>query len=136
MHKLSKIKLIRVQYVPKVLEPGSLYVAEEFGAAVHLCACGCGTKVSTPLGPTEWTLEETLMGPTLNPSVGNWQIPCKSHYWVRNGSIIWSDAWTPEQIIKGRQAEEHRRHAYYDARGHQHGTWLQRLWEWIKSLFR
>ena len=45
--------------MPQDLRPGVLYVSEEFGAAAHLCACGCGEKVSTPLGPTEWSLEET-----------------------------------------------------------------------------
>ena len=60
--------------MPQDLRPGVLYVSEEFGAAAHLCACGCGEKVSTPLGPTEWSLEETGGGPTLRPSVGNWQL--------------------------------------------------------------
>ena len=54
MHKLITIKLACVEFIPKTLEPGVLYVSEEFEAAVHLCACGCGLKVSTPLSPTEW----------------------------------------------------------------------------------
>lgn len=53
------MELQRVHYMPKDLKPGILYVSEEFGAAAHLCACGCGMKVSTPLGPTEWSVEET-----------------------------------------------------------------------------
>ncbi len=32
---LRTIELVRVQYVPKALELGKLYVAEEFGAALH-----------------------------------------------------------------------------------------------------
>ena len=68
-----KIELQRVQYMPKELKQGVLYVSEEFGAAAHLCACGCGSKIRTPLGPTEWAFEETDNGPTLCPSVGNWQ---------------------------------------------------------------
>src|SRR5687768_14613202 len=43
MPKLTQIQLVRVCYVPKVLEPHLHYVSEEFGAAVHLCACGCGS---------------------------------------------------------------------------------------------
>ena len=46
----------------KDLQPEVLYVSEQFGAAAHLCACGCGSKVRTPLGPTEWSVEETLEG--------------------------------------------------------------------------
>lgn len=97
MQKLTKIELVRVHYVPKTLKPGLLYVSEEFGAAVHLCACGCGSKVSTPLGPTEWALEETASGPSLSPSVGSWQLPCKSHYWIRGGKIVWSGQYEREQ---------------------------------------
>lgn len=63
-----KIRLERVRYMPKQLEPGVLYVSEEFGAAAHLCACGCGSKIRTPLGPTEWSIEETENGPTVRPS--------------------------------------------------------------------
>src|SRR3954451_23956247 len=115
MPSLDKIALLQVQYIPKQLEPGVLYVAEEFGAAVHLCACGCGTKISTPLAPTEWILEVTQAGPTLRPSVGNWQQPYKSHYYITGGEIDWYPEWTPEQIATGRRREERRRRDYYDA---------------------
>lgn len=135
MQKLRKIKLFRVRYIPKVLEPGLLYMSEEFGAAVHLCACGCGSKVSTPIGPTDWAVEDTPAGPTLIPSVGNWQLPCKSHYWIREGSITWAGAWTAEQIIAGRNAEQHRHHAYFESRARRRGGVLRRVWTWIKGLF-
>ena len=135
MQKLTQIKLARVYYVPKTLEPGVLYVSEEFGAACTFAACGCGSKVSTPLRPTEWTLEETPAGPNLTPSVGNWQLSCRSHYWIREGRIHWSVAWTPEQIVGGRHHEEVKRSPYYDALGRQRGGILQRLWRWLKSFF-
>jgi len=136
MPKLTKIDLKRVYYIPKTLEPGFLYVSEEFGAAVHLCACGCGTKVSTPLGPTEWTLEETREGPSLKPSVGNWQLPCRSHYWISRGEIFWGDTWTPEQVRAGRKAEEKRRQAYYRTLDRERMHPLRRIWRWIKGLFK
>jgi hypothetical protein len=72
--------LQRVRYMPKELQPGVLYVSEEFLTAAHLCACGCGAKIRTPLGPAEWSVEEAPQGPTLWPSVGNWQQGCRSHY--------------------------------------------------------
>ena len=28
--------------MPKDLKRGVVYVSEQFGAAAHLCACGCG----------------------------------------------------------------------------------------------
>lgn len=130
-----KIKLQRVHYMPKTLEPGVLYVSEEFGAVAHLCACGCGTKVNTPLGPTEWSFKETPQGPSLYPSVGNWQLPCQSHYWIDRGEIRWSNKWTPQQIAAGRRREEARRNAYYNPQGNADAGFAAGIWQWIKNLF-
>jgi Family of unknown function (DUF6527) len=130
-----KIELQRVHYMPKELQPGVLYVSEEFGTAAHLCACGCGSKIRTPLGPTEWTFEETVNGPTLRPSIGNWQLPCQSHYWIIGGEVIWAPKWKPEEIAAGRRTEEERRRAYYDALDRKRGGTLRRLWRWVKRLF-
>lgn len=132
-----KIRLQHVHYMPKELEPGVLYVSEEFSTAAHLCPCGCGAKVRTPLKPTEWSFEETEDGPSLHPSVGNWQQACQSHYWVRRGEIIWSGQWSSEQIAAGRRSEEVRRHAYYEALdpAPQSVGLLARFWRWLKSLF-
>lgn len=131
-----KIELQRVHYMPKELKPGVLYVSEEFGAAAHLCACGCGAKIRTPIGPTEWAIEETDSGPTLYPSVGNWQQACQSHYWIYRGKVIWSDKWTPEQISAGRHYEEERQRTYYDALDRQRSGAMRRFWRWLKGLLK
>lgn len=131
---MMKIKIQRVTQIPKELEPGVLYVSEEFGTAAHLCACGCGAKIRTPLGPTGWTFYDTPAGPTLRPSVGNWQQPCKSHYVINKGQIIWAAKWSDDQIKAGRAAEELRRKAYYDNLYKNKGI-LRRIWNWLKSLF-
>ncbi len=132
--KLSNLTLQRVEYMPKQLEPGILYVSEQFSTAAHLCACGCGEKIRTPLGPTEWSVKETPGGPSVWPSVGNWQKPCQSHYVIQNGKIIWYDQWSAAQIAAGRRGEQERRKAHYEAMYTQPGL-LQRLWRWTKSLF-
>ena len=129
-----KIELQRVRYMPKELRSGVLYVSEEFGTAAHLCACGCGAKIRTPLGPTEWALDETDSGPTLRPSVGNWQQACQSHYWIYRGEVMWADKWTSEQIAAGRRGEEERRRTYYEGLDHQRGRSLRSFWRWMKSL--
>ena len=133
---LAKIKLERVHYMPRDLSPGVLYVSEEFGAAAHLCACGCGTKVRTPLGPTEWSLEETDDGPTLRPSVGNWQLTCQSHYLITGGEVVWAQRWTVEEIADGRRREEKHRLTYYDSLDRKHRSLVRRLWRWISGLFK
>lgn len=131
-----KFELQRVRYMPKELKSGILYVSEEFEIAIHLCACGCGLKVKTPLGPTEWSVTETENGPSLWPSVGNWQQPCQSHYWIDSGRIRWARKWTPAEIEVGRQHEEERRREYYGALDRQRGGWFQRLWRRLVAWFR
>src|SRR2546427_9409824 len=100
--------------MPKALRPGVLYVSEEFGIVIHLCACGCGSKIRTALGPTEFSVAETPDGPSVRPSIGNWQLACRSHYWIDRGQVIWTDDWTPQQIAAGRARDEARRRAHYD----------------------
>src|SRR5689334_4119493 len=104
-----KFVLARVRFVPGALAPGVIYVSEEFDTAVHLCACGCGSKVVTPLGPAEWSVSESENGPTVYPSVGNWQINCKSHYWIEDGDVHWAERWSKERIENGRKMEHLRR---------------------------
>jgi hypothetical protein len=138
MTRMARFRLQRVHYMPKELEPGILYVSEEFDVAGHLCACGCGSKVMTPLGPTEWSIHESENGPSLRPSVGNWQLPCKSHYWLDGGKVEWSGAWSPEQVERGRRAEEERRRVYYESRNTKDGfavrvrRWLEHMLSWFR----
>ena len=130
-----RFELQKVRYIPAQLQAGVLYVSKEFSIAVHLCACGCGSKIRTPLGPTEWSVRKTRRGPTLNPSIGNWQEACRSHYWIRDGEIRWADRWSPEQISASRQDEDRRRAAYYAARDPSLNEILHRFWRRIRNLF-
>jgi hypothetical protein len=77
-----------VTYIPPQLTSGHLYVSMEYATAVHLCACGCGTKTVTPLAADGWTLKFDG-SVTLRPSVGNGQSPCKSHYLITRDVIEW-----------------------------------------------
>jgi hypothetical protein len=130
-----RFELRRVQFIPKVLEPGVLYVAEQFGAAAHLCPCGCLAKVRTPLGPVDWLLNDGPHGPTLFPSIGNWQQPCRSHYWICNGAVVWAEAWTEEQIAAGRAREQLRAEHYFATRsGPRSRSKMHRLWNLVGKL--
>lgn len=129
---MMRIKLERVRTMPAQLESGVLYVSEEFETAAHLCACGCGSKVRTPLGPTEWRFTDHPEGPSLYPSIGNWQRSCKSHYWIDRGEIEWSTELSPAQIAAGRAAEERRREHYYADL--YPDRWWARVWRWLKSM--
>lgn len=130
------MKLQYVHYMPKQLEAGVLYVSEEFSTAAHLCVCGCGAKVRTPLTPTEWTLTVSDLGPSLKPSIGNWQLPCKSHYWIADGEVLWSSQWSGAQIAEGRKNEDLRRRIYFDRMQSGQQSALRKLWRWAKGLFK
>lgn len=87
--KLEQIQLVEVETIDdrSLMEHGKLYVSRRYRCAIHLCACGCGIETVTPLNAeTGWTL--TVDG-TLHPSVGNNQLPCRSHYWITEGRIVW-----------------------------------------------
>jgi len=77
-----------VKGIPRELEPGVLYVSMEYGTVVHSCCCGCGHEVVTPLTPTDWWLTFDGESISLWPSVGNWNLPCRSHYIIKGNRVI------------------------------------------------
>lgn len=94
-----------VDYIPEQLEQGVICIALEFGAIMHLCLDGCGERISTPLSPAQWAL--TFDGETISlwPSVGNWDLPCGSHYIIRNNRVIWSNRWSEAAIKAGAKGD-------------------------------
>ncbi len=87
-----------VTNIPDQLEDGVLYISIEYCTAIHKCICGCGNEVVTPFSPTDWSL--TFNGKTisLNPSIGNWNFECKSHYWIKNSKIEFARTRQEEEI--------------------------------------
>ena len=93
--KIYEMKKEFVHSVPAELEEGILYVCLDCDVVVHKCACGCGEKVVLPLSPEHWKL--TYDGEvTLSPSIGNYQYECKSHYFIRNGNVVWVESFKEE----------------------------------------
>jgi hypothetical protein len=77
------------EHIPRELEDGVLYISMKYRTAIHQCMCGCGTEVVTPFGRDSWTLSYDGEAVSLRPSIGNAKIACKSHYFIRDGRIIW-----------------------------------------------
>jgi len=96
--RIDRITPELVELAPRVLQPGRLYISEKYRAAVHLCCCGCGEKVVTPLSPVEWQIKLTRGRATLYPSIGNWSMACQSHYFIRDNRVIWSGQLSKRQI--------------------------------------
>jgi hypothetical protein len=96
--KLSALRPEFVEFIPAKGEPGVIYVSERFRTAMHLCCCGCGLEVITPLNPAKWTLRRQGDQVSLSPSVGNWSFPCRSHYWIERGRVRWAGSMSDERI--------------------------------------
>ena len=102
-----------VDEIPETLEEGRLYISIRYRTASHLCACGCGRKVVTPIKPPKWHL--TYDGETVSlwPSIGRWQLPCRSHYVIRKNRVVWAKPWSEERIRKGRDEDAEDLRDYY-----------------------
>lgn len=83
-----------VEHIPDCLEEGVIYISIDFCTAIHLCACGCKKEVVTPISPDGWALTFNGKSISLFPSIGNWSFPCQSHYWIKQGDIVWVPQWT------------------------------------------
>lgn len=64
-----------------------LYVSIEFASTMHLCMCGCGERVISPLDPTDWALTFDGATASLWPSIGNHSYACRSHYILARGRV-------------------------------------------------
>lgn len=112
MTKLERFAHEFVDHIPERLEKGVLYVSIPYATGMHLCACGCGHEVVTPLCPTDW--EMTFDGETvsLSPSIGNWSLECQSHYWIRRGRVRWARRMSRDEIERDRERDRMRKGRY------------------------
>jgi hypothetical protein len=117
--KIAVIQHKFVEHIPSKLDEGVIYISGEYATAIHLCADGCGNKVVTPISPTDWQLLFDGETVSLMPSIGNWNFPCRSHYWIKNDRIEWGDNWSDEQVEKAHQQQLHERNDYHDWRNRQ-----------------
>lgn len=92
--KIIEIKPQYVRFIPEKLVDRILYISDEFGIAIHLCACGCKQKTVTSFQPhwkDGWVLSENEGKITLRPSIGNFlgETPYHAHYYITENKIQW-----------------------------------------------
>jgi hypothetical protein len=124
--RIDSIRPAYVAFIPPVLEDGVLYISRRFGTASHRCCCGCGTKIVTPLRPTEYELIERGDRVSLEPSIGNWNHPCRSHYWIRDGRVVWSWPMSAAEIAAGRAHDDALKRDYFRKLS---APWWRRAWD-------
>ena len=132
-----------VDEIPGAPEHGTLYLSCRYRAAVHLCACGCGAKISTPLHPTGWRLSYDGESVSLNPSVGNWSEKCQSHYVIKDSRVLWGDRLPRDKIRRIREQRHRELEDYYGVGrrpatpppSHAEGFWAK-VWNLIRPTRR
>jgi hypothetical protein len=102
-----------VEFIPEQIEEGVLYISIEYCTAVHKCICGCGNEVVTPLSPTGWELTFNGKSVSLNPSIGNWNFECKSHYFISRNIIRHARRWDDWKIEEGRKEDKLKKEKYF-----------------------
>jgi hypothetical protein len=129
--KATTLSSVFVDSIPANLEPQTLYVSLAYCTAVHLCACGCSSKVVTPLGPNDWVL--TFDGTvSLRPSVGNGQQPCRSHYYIRHDRVDWLPRISA-RATAGALARDRAAHQPATVRLDEPKAWWSRAWERVRG---
>jgi hypothetical protein len=125
-----------VEFIPRELEDGVLYVAFEHLTATHLCCCGCGSKVVMSLRPTDHSL--TVVGNgvvSIWPSVGNWDFPCRSDYIIDRNLVVWAAPMRDADIRRAFRADEAMRDSYR-AQWRRRNVWWRKAAAAIAGWFR
>jgi len=145
--KRTTIEPRYVEFIPKDLDSGILYISERFRTASHLCCCGCGSKVVTPLNPAKWHLTDHGSSVSLSPSIGLGTLPCKSHYWIRRSQIDWYPNISELQTRRAQAADRYVSQVYTGeikppprpprpASIPTTQTWFTGLTAWLRSIFK
>jgi len=82
-----------VDYIPDSIDEGVIYVSIPFCTVIHKCVCGCGSEVVTPISRKGWKLSFDGDTVSLTPSIGSWNLNCRSHYFISNNQIRWARSW-------------------------------------------
>lgn len=115
MNDQVSLKHVFVDFIPDKLDDLTVYVSIEYATAVHKCCCGCGHEVVTPITPTDWKLVFDGVSISLDPSIGNWDFECRSHYWIKHNKVVWAGNWSQERIETGRASDSMNKSKYFHA---------------------
>ena len=113
---MTKLRHKFVEFIPDTLETAVLYVSIAHGTAVHRCCCNCGREVVTPLTPTDWKVIFDGESVSLYPSIGNWNFPCRSHYWISHNRVEWAEDWSDWRVEAAITSDRNEKDRFYGKR--------------------
>lgn len=70
----------------------------------------------TPFSPTDWKMIYDGMSVSLEPSIGNWNLACRSHYIIKKGRVIEANSWSDAQVEAERRRDKTAKANYYGAK--------------------
>ena len=121
----TRLKHKFVDYIPDKLESYTIYISLQFSTAVHKCVCGCGKEVVTPLSPMDWSVKFNGETVTFDPSIGNWNFKCQSHYWIEESKVIKCRKWNNYEIEEGRKNDSKLKNKFFKKK---------KKWQWLNSI--
>jgi hypothetical protein len=148
MNRTVLLKHEFVKAIPDRLDNETLYISIDYATATHKCCCGCGLEVVTPLSPTDWKFTYDGVSISLYPSIGNWNFPCRAHYWIDESRAIWADQWSDEMVAAGRARDKSVKSSYYAGQQSASKGAMQGvskpidaasaggLWAWLRSWWK
>jgi hypothetical protein len=121
------MKVLYSETFPSYLEQDTLYVSHTYNTSQHMCASGCGMRVTLPLGRGGWKIvDDTRL--TVRPSVH--VQTCNSHYWIEYGGIRWARTMSESDAVSYSQYDQ----MLYN-REIKSKSLLYRIWHTIKQIF-
>jgi uncharacterized protein DUF6527 len=146
MRKNFRIEYEFLDFIPRELKERTLYISIEFTTATHMCFCGCGGEVVTPISPVGWQLTFDGESVSLSPSIGSWSLRCKSHYWIRRNTVHWAGKMSTKEIAAVTERDDRDRQRYYGVAVSDSAaapmktepvapSRFDRFWSWAKRLF-
>ncbi len=125
-----KYRVELVDRLPAKAESGTVYVSREYQIAVLECACGCGHRITLLLDDGH-RVEDVGGLANVWPSIGVWDAPCRSHFWIRNGRVQWASTFSEATIRTAmeRQVARHRGLASTEI------PWHKKVTRWLRWKF-
>lgn len=91
MSRIHSLKPVFTDKIPEDLAPGILYISMNHRIAKHFCPCGCGEVITIIFDPELWKLKYDGESVSVFPSIGNYHIPCQSHYFITDNQVNWCE---------------------------------------------
>lgn len=124
-------QVIESERLPAVTEPYKFYYSPRFQMAALSCPCGCGHRVMLNL-LDQHSCEFVNGLPTVYPSILAADAPCRSHFWIRKGEVVWAEKWSKARVQRVMAAQLQRHLGKKQAPL----TRWAKFMAWLKSLFR